>query len=93
MHTTENLPRLTIDGERSIKLSRNIDIVESYILRTMNGGRLTLDQIADRKVQDVMECNFGIRREVVKKKVDDDPYAADGTARWRAWTLLKILQA
>ena len=47
VQTTEALPRLTVDGYTSVRLSRNIDIVYQFIARTHNGHLITIGQLAE----------------------------------------------
>ena len=47
--------------------------------------------MADQKVIDVIMNIFRMRRKVVKVKVEDDPFAPDGSAAWLKWKLSKIL--
>ena len=94
VHTTDSLPRLTLTGEQSIKNPAHIDKVESYIKRS-HGPPITLAQVAEPKVIDVMMSMFRTRRSVIVKKVCDDPFTADAEEipLWLEWPLIKILQA
>ena len=93
VQTTEALPRLTSGGPQSIYHIRNIEIVEQYVDRVLNGTLMSIELIAEPQVITAMNSVMRTRSDFVFEKVGELPQGPNNTRVWLTWPIKMALQA